>query len=148
MNRSAQDRDAGAHAREVEPMGAFLSAAHALEARLEDSLASVGLSLAKYGVLDTLFSAAQPMALSELAAAQRCVRSNITQLVDRLEADGLVRRVADPSDRRSVRAVLTPQGEEQQAEGAKRIAEIREGFAASLPPADLATLNRLFEALG
>jgi DNA-binding MarR family transcriptional regulator len=129
-------------------MGAFLSAAHALETRLEESLASVGLSLAKFGVLDTLVDAGQPMALSELAAAQRCVRSNMTQLVDRLEADGLVRRVADPMDRRSVRAVLTPHGEERQAEGAKRIAEVRGGFAASVPAADLAALNRLFEALG
>jgi DNA-binding MarR family transcriptional regulator len=36
-----------------------------------------------------------------------CVRSNITQLIDRMQAEGLVRRIPDPQDRRSVRAALT-----------------------------------------
>ena len=35
----------------------------------------------------------------------------MTQLVDRLEADGLVRRVADPTDRRSVKAEITDEGQ-------------------------------------
>jgi DNA-binding MarR family transcriptional regulator len=38
------------------------------------------------------------------------VKSNITQLVDRLENDGLVSRAADPHDRRSRLAVMTPAG--------------------------------------
>jgi len=38
------------------------------------------------------------------------VKSNVTQLVDRLEADGLVERTADPNDRRSRIAVLTAAG--------------------------------------
>jgi DNA-binding MarR family transcriptional regulator len=129
-------------------MNSFLGAAHALEARLEESLASVGLSLAKYGVLETLVRAGEAMPLSELAAAQRCVRSNMTQLVDRLEADGSVQRIADPDDRRSVRAILTPLGRQRQAEGEKRIEQLRAGFAAALEPADLAVLQRLLDALG
>jgi len=50
------------------------------------------------------------MSLSDLADNQHCVRSNITQLVDRLEQDGLVRRRHDPADRRGVLAELTPPG--------------------------------------
>jgi DNA-binding MarR family transcriptional regulator len=38
------------------------------------------------------------------------VKSNVTQLVDRLEADGLVSRAADPVDRRSRLAVVTAAG--------------------------------------
>jgi len=129
-------------------MGSFLGAAHALEARLEEGLASVGLSRAKYGVLETLVRAGAPLALSELAAAQQCVRSNMTQLVDRLQADGSVQRVDDPNDRRSVRAVLTPLGKERQVEGAKKIAQVRDEFSASLGPADRAVLSRLLESLG
>ena len=129
-------------------MGSFLGAAHALEARLEEGLASVGLSLAKYGVLETLVRVGEPMPLSELAAAQRCVRSNMTQLVDRLEADGSVQRMDDPSDRRSVRAALTPAGKKRQEAGARMIEQVRDGFAASLDPADRAVLSRLFAALG
>jgi len=43
------------------------------------------------------------------------VRSNITQLMDRLEKDGLVRRRADRDDRRSVLAELTPAGTQAHA---------------------------------
>src|SRR6266516_3728317 len=86
----------------------LLEAAGVVEARLE---AAVGpLSLAKLGVLRPLVEAKQPLPLSELAERQHCVRSNITQLVDRLEKEGLVRRRADPTDRRSVLAALTPAG--------------------------------------
>jgi DNA-binding MarR family transcriptional regulator len=45
-----------------------------------------------------------------LAEECACVRSNITQLVDRLEADKLVVRSDDPDDRRSIRAELTAEG--------------------------------------
>ena len=54
--------------------------------------------------------------LSELASRMICVRSNITQLMGRLEADGLVQREEDPHDRRCVRATLTPLGRERQRE--------------------------------
>ena len=84
------------------PVFGLLGAARALEARLEASMADVGLSMAKFGVLRTLAAADDPLTLTELASCQRCVRSNITQLVDRLEADGLVKRVDDSSDRRSI----------------------------------------------
>src|SRR5688500_13415512 len=89
-------------------MFSLLSAAHALEDRLESALAQTGLSMPKLSVLTHLVEAGEPQTLSSLAERLSCVRSNVTQLVDRLEADGLVRRVADPSDRRSIRAVLTP----------------------------------------
>ena len=41
-----------------------------------------------------------------LAERLTCAKSNVTQLVDRLEADGLVRRKLDPSDRRSRLAIV------------------------------------------
>ncbi|HJV48135.1 MAG TPA: MarR family transcriptional regulator [Geothrix sp.] len=36
--------------------------------------------------------------------------ANVTRLVDRLELQGLLKRVADPKDRRVSRVVLTPKG--------------------------------------
>lgn len=36
--------------------------------------------------------------------------ANVTRLVDRLEAQGLIKRVADPKDRRVSRVVITPKG--------------------------------------
>jgi len=48
-----------------------------------------------------------------------CVKSNVTQLVDRLEADGLVERAPDPNDRRSRLAMLTERGRKAHAEGVR-----------------------------
>src|ERR1051325_9911714 len=78
----------------------LLGAAHRLEARLGAGLAESSLSHGKGAVLDALARAAQPLQLSEVASNNKCVRSNITQLVDRLEQDGLVRCAGDPGDRR------------------------------------------------
>jgi DNA-binding MarR family transcriptional regulator len=36
--------------------------------------------------------------------------ANVTRLVDRLEAQGLLKRMADPKDRRVSRVVITPKG--------------------------------------
>src|SRR6202171_6208123 len=87
-----------------ETMFLLMHAPGPVERRLEDALGTVGLSLAKFGALTFLVRAGEPLSLSECAAKMTCVRSNITQLVDRLESDGLVRRVDHPSDRRGVMA--------------------------------------------
>lgn len=84
---------------------------------VEAVLEPIGLSGSKLKVLTLLVQAGRPMALRELADGSRCVRSNVTQLVDRLEADGLVKRTSDPDDRRSILAVLTDAGKEKQAKG-------------------------------
>ena len=88
----------------------LLDAARAVETRAEGALAEVGLSLAKLGALRHLVLAAEPLSLSHLAERHCCGKSNVTQLVDRLEADGFVARVADPADRRTIRATVTENG--------------------------------------
>lgn len=88
----------------------LLDAARAVEARTEGALAQLGLSLAKLGALRHLILAAQPLTLTQLAERHCCGKSNVTQLVDRLEADGLVSRESDPDDRRTVRATVTAAG--------------------------------------
>jgi DNA-binding MarR family transcriptional regulator len=128
-------------------MFSLLAAAHALEDRLESALAETGLSMPKLTVLTQLVEAGEPQTLSSLAERLSCVRSNVTQLVDRLEADGLVRRVADPSDRRSIRAALTSLGEQRQAAGAKQLAAVQDGFANSLSRTDRDSLARVLSVL-
>ena len=93
---------------DVSPVGALIKAHHAISSRLDDLLEPHGLSVAKLGVLRQLSRG--PLALGALAQRQSCVRSNITQLVDRMEAEGLVRRVADPDDRRVTLAEITEAG--------------------------------------
>jgi len=125
----------------------LMHAGRALEDKLEAALAGVGLSLAKQSVLTRLVNAGAPLSLGELAAQQSCVRSNMTQLVDRLEADGLVKRIDDPDDRRSVRAALTREGEARQASGAEQIARVQTAFTASLPKSERQALAKLLASL-
>ena len=92
------------------PLFAVLHAAGALESKVEEQLAEVGLSLPKLAALHQLSQAGDSLPLGQLAERLACVKSNVTQLVDRLEADGLVVRAADPNDRRSRLAVITESG--------------------------------------
>jgi DNA-binding MarR family transcriptional regulator len=96
---------------------AVLRAASVLESRVESRLSEAGLSMAKLAALRQLMLAGNSLPLGQLADRLACVKSNVTQLVDRLEADGLVSREGDPSDRRSRLAVLTDAGREACARG-------------------------------
>src|SRR3954470_19285775 len=102
-------------------LSSVLEAADRLREGLEAALVEVGLSISKFDAMDQLVSAGEPLTLGDLASRLHCVRSNITQLVDRLEADGLVKRGTCPEDRRAVRAMVTPVGRERHAAGVTAI---------------------------
>src|SRR5262249_48149161 len=93
----------------VDLMG-LLHTAYAAQAEVEVKLGSVGLSMAKLHALKALADAGGSVPLGQLAERLSCVKSNITQLVDRLEADGFVARESHPKDRRTRLAVLTAAG--------------------------------------
>ena len=125
-----------------------LEAAREVEARLEGALSKVGLSLAKFGVLARLVEAGEPLPLGSLAERCCCVRSNMTQLVDRLEAERLVERVQVPNDRRSILATLTPAGRDLYEE-ARRVLESADAeLFASLGEVERAALKLLLQRLG
>src|SRR6266581_7701588 len=110
-----------------------LEALHAVQEHVEAALEPLGLSLAKLGVLSKLVAAGEPLPLGTLAERCACVRSNITQLVDRLQAEKLVVRSDDPRDRRSVRAELTPEGRSRQAAGLEALYEAERTLVARIP---------------
>ncbi len=124
-------------------MASFMEAAHLLHSRLEAALGEVDLSPAKFAALDHLMKAGKPVPLRVLSEGLHCVPSNMTQLMDRLEAEGLVRRLPDPADRRIVRAELTKLGKQRANAGAKVIAKAQADFAKSVSKAGGAALDRL-----
>ena len=128
-------------------LGRLLTTARAVEVRLEAQLAEAGLSLAKAKVLRILSQEDGPQALSRLAERGQCVKSNITQLVDRLEADGLVRRTEDPSDGRIRLASLTAQGQKACRRAVAIIEEHEQMVAEALSDRDAATLTRVLDRL-
>lgn len=124
-----------------------IHAAHLIEDRIELALGKSGLSLAKHGALSELVQAGEPLTLSQLAARLSCVRSNMTQLIDRLEADGLVNRLDDPADRRSVKAELTEKGREKQRAGERAVKRVQSEFAASLTARERSGLEAALGAI-
>ena len=126
---------------------ALVHAGHRVEARLEEALAGVKLSGAKHAALCVLVTHDQPISLSELAEKLTCVRSNVTQLVDRLEADGLVKRIDDPADRRAVRAEVTRLGRERHAAGWRVVNPILQDVAEELSSVDPKVLKRALDAV-
>ena len=128
-------------------LSAVLEAAGRLRERLDAALNEVGLSISKFDAIDQLISADEPLTLGDLAGRLHCVRSNITQLVDRLEAEGLVKRGTCSEDRRAVRAKVTPVGEERHAAGVAAIRAVQAAFAGKFEAGDRDRLVRLLSTL-
>jgi DNA-binding MarR family transcriptional regulator len=82
----------------------------------------------------------EPMPMSALAEALDCDNSNITGIVDRLEAAGFARRQPDPRDRRVKAVVLTEKGEWTRIEIERRAGEPPPQIAA-LPDEDAIALR-------
>ena len=131
------------------PVGllSLLGAAGALEAFVEAKLSDVGLSIPKLAALQRLADAGDVLPLGQLAERLACVKSNVTQLVDRLEADGLVARETDPLDKRSRRAVMTQAGRAAREEGARVQREAEQELFAPLSADDRERLGELIEKL-
>lgn len=96
----------------------LLGAAHSVEADLERAVQEAsGLSLAQLDFLENVVDGGGSLSLGKIAEGLACVRSNVTQLADRLEAQGLIRREDDPEDRRCVCAAVTDEGRTRLKEG-------------------------------
>jgi DNA-binding MarR family transcriptional regulator len=127
---------------------ALLHAAGSVEGFVDSRLSAVGLSLPKLAALDRLMQTpGGSLPLGQLADRLACVKSNVTQLVDRLEADGLVTREPDPGDRRSRLAVITNAGRQAYEKGASIHREADRQLFGALTDDDAARLADIFEKL-
>jgi DNA-binding MarR family transcriptional regulator len=126
---------------------ALLHAASHVEAEVEARLGAAGLSLPKLAALRQLVLAGESLPLGQLADRLACVKSNVTQLVDRLEADGFVARAPDLGDRRSRLAVITPAGREAYDRGARIQQDAERDLFAALDPAESAQLLDLIDKI-
>jgi DNA-binding MarR family transcriptional regulator len=140
MNKSAKPPTAD--------LATLLHTASAAQEDVEAKLDELGLSLAKLLALKVLAEAGESLPLTQLAARLSCVKSNITQLVDRLEADGFVQRVADPNDRRSRLATLTAAGRKVCRDGSRVQEAAEEHLLAKLTTAESRQLAELLGKIG
>ncbi|WP_328395289.1 MarR family winged helix-turn-helix transcriptional regulator [Nocardia sp. NBC_00416] len=82
------------------------------ERRIDAVFREHGLRHGEFDVLAALRRAGAPFELNPSALADTLMlsRAGMTGRLDRLEGAGLVRRIADPADRRAVRVALTGAG--------------------------------------
>jgi DNA-binding MarR family transcriptional regulator len=84
----------------------------------------------------------RPTPMYEIADMLRCDASNVTGIIDRLEARGAVERRPDPSDRRIKALVLTRTGRALRRRALEKMGEPPPEIAA-LPAKDLRTLHEI-----
>lgn len=87
----------------------LLRAGRSVLARVEPRLAAAGLTPTQFGVMEAILHKG-PLGQRELSRKVLTSAGNMTDLVDKLEARGLVRRARQKSDRRAVNVELTPVG--------------------------------------
>ncbi|MFA1543584.1 MarR family winged helix-turn-helix transcriptional regulator [Actinomadura monticuli] len=121
---------------------------------LKRFFAEQGLESWEFDVLATLRRHGAPYELTAgaLLRAAMVTSGAITNRIDRMEAKGLVERVRDAADRRSVRIRLAPRGLELVDELVALHAANEDRLLAALDPAErerlAAALRALLESLG
>jgi DNA-binding MarR family transcriptional regulator len=96
--------------------------------RIDTALRPFGLTFARYEVLVLLrFSRAEALPLGKVGERLQVHPASVTNAIDRLEAAGLVRRVAHPTDGRAVLAELTGEGRDVVDRATTALGEIRFG---------------------
>jgi len=136
-------------AAEVDDVEHLVRAAYALVRRLQAHylarLGELGITRAEAGVLLELPTGVG-LLMRELADSLHVDRSNLTGLVQRLEARGLVERAGDPADRRARVVRLTTEGAAFVGRLRSRLAE-GNPIVAGLDPAEVRTLRGLLDRL-
>ncbi|MFF4105132.1 MarR family winged helix-turn-helix transcriptional regulator [Streptomyces sp. NPDC001903] len=117
-----------------------------IEKQLKAFVAERDLEVGELDILTTLRRSGPPYTLTAgaLIPAAMVTSGAITNRIDRMEAKGLVERIRDGQDRRSVRVRLTGQGREV---AEKVMAEHLHHFASLLAPLDRDTCDTVASAL-
>ena len=116
--------------------------------RAKGRLAADGeLTLSQYHLLEPLLAADKPLGVGELACAAGVSAPTATRMLAGLERDAFVERHACTRDRRVVRVVLTPEGDERMARKRDRIQGRHEELFRSLEPGERTQAARLLHRL-
>lgn len=132
------------------PMAAVTSVMRAqqiLLARLNEIVAPFALTFPRYEALMLLsFTRTGALPLGKVGERLQVHRTSVTNIVDKLEADGLVRRVPHAADRRATLAEITGEGRAAAAAATEALHAAGFGIGA-LGEDDLEQLTRILGRL-
>lgn len=94
----------------MEVIGRITRLAALIQRELERVFADYGLGGGEFDVLATLRRSGAPLTPGQLSRSTMVTTGGMTKLLDRLEAQRLIRREPDPGDRRGRLIVLTDEG--------------------------------------
>lgn len=127
----------------------LLGVTRAAESHLREHLRiKHGTTLPRFDVMAALWRRQGGVTMSELSRMLLVSNGNATTVVDRLEADGFVRRTPSEEDRRTVFVALTPEGlAEFEGLAAGHEAEVGKVFA-GVSEADLEAMTEILKRMG
>jgi DNA-binding MarR family transcriptional regulator len=100
-----------------------------LQSAVDGALRPHGLTFARYEALVLLtFSKRGSLPMRVMGERLQLHPTSVTNIVDRLEADGMVKRIPHPTDRRTTLAEITELGRERRAEATEAVTSIDFGL--------------------
>jgi DNA-binding MarR family transcriptional regulator len=124
-----------------------MRAQQVLLARLNDALRPFGLTFPRYEALMLLlFTRQGALPMGKIGERLQVHRTSVTNIIDKLEADGLVRREPHPEDRRTTLAEITDEGRRVALAATEAMHAAQFGLGA-LREADQEQLTRLLRGL-
>lgn len=97
---------------EISALDAYISlrrATNAISAHLNKHLDEANLTSGQFGVMEALYHLG-PLSQRDIGKKLLSTKGNITMIIDNLEQQGFVKRIANTEDRRFITVQLTAQG--------------------------------------
>ncbi len=131
----------------MELIGRLLRISHHLSQKMSATFSKHGLTGADFDVLATLLRSGKPHALSpnQLLATMMITSGTMTNRIDQLEKKGLVRRIQNPEDKRSVSISLTEEGQTITDKAVTAHTETQTQLVSALTTKEQASLNSLLK---
>ncbi len=131
------------------PIGRLKRCAVLLQRRVDATFAQFGLTAWEFDMLATLRRSGKPyrMAPTALFSALMVTSGTMTHRLQRLEANGMVQRLPNSEDARSMLVQLTPKGLSLIDRAVEAHVENERAILSALSPADLLGLDRSLSGL-
>jgi len=129
MEKDLETRLANDHHQAIKLWLRMLTCTNRITGKIRSRLReNFNTTLPRFDLLAQLERHPEGLKMSELSKRMMVTTGNVTGITDQLEAEGLVRREVDPSDRRSFVVKLTPEGRRLFGE----MAAVHEGWVIEL----------------
>ena len=126
----------------------IITVGHWITDQVSKELKEFGITEPQYNVLRTLKEAnGKPATVQDILEKMVQRSSNVTRIVDKLIAKGLVDRKECPSNRRKVDITLTPSGFKFLKKLDKKVEALHQPLMKNLSGEELSTLKKLIQKL-